>query len=360
MKKKVILVIVSICIIVGTFFGLQAVFQPKYQTSIFEGNFTESYYQSNYDHDVMVIGDCEVYENISPITMYEDYGLTSYIRGNAQQLTWQSYYMLKDALLHETPQVVVYSVTALRHGSPMSEAYNRMTLDGMKWSSVKWDAINASKTEGESTWDYLFPLLRYHSRWSELSSDDITYTFGSKKQTNFNGYLMKSGVEAYKGFADPKSLADYTLPSSSMSYLDKIRELCDENGITLVLMKSPNLNSPYWYAEWDEQIVNYANKYNLTYLNCIKLADEIGIDYSKDTYNGGYNLNVDGAEKVGSYLGKVFTEELKITSKCKNDNSETYWQNLIEAYYNTKDDQQYELETYGYLKSYGGTPKEGD
>ena len=88
------------------------------------------------------------------------YGITSYIRGSAQQLTWQSYYLVEDTLRHETPKVVVYNVYSLMHDEPQSEAYNRMTLDGMQWSKTKYDAVKASKTKDEDTLDYVFPLLR--------------------------------------------------------------------------------------------------------------------------------------------------------------------------------------------------------
>ena len=75
-----------------------------------------------------MIGDCEVYENFDPIYLWKNYGITSYIRGNAQQLTWQSYYMLEDTLKYEKPKLVVYNVQALTHGEPQKEEYNRMTF----------------------------------------------------------------------------------------------------------------------------------------------------------------------------------------------------------------------------------------
>lgn len=30
---------------------------------------------------MIFIGDCELYENISPVTLWEEYGINSYIRG---------------------------------------------------------------------------------------------------------------------------------------------------------------------------------------------------------------------------------------------------------------------------------------
>ena len=73
-----------------------------------------------------------------------------------------------------------------------------MTLDGMHWSKSKWDAINASMTDMEREKGgmmlYLFPLLRYHDRWSQLTGEDFRYLFNRDDLTD-NGYLMQVGGE---------------------------------------------------------------------------------------------------------------------------------------------------------------------
>ena len=155
-------------VLILVLFFLQKLLMPKYMSDIVEGNLVEEYYQETTDHEVIFVGDCEVYENFSPIEMYRDYGITSYIRGSAQQLAWQSYYLLEDTLRYETPKVVVFNVLALKYNEPQSEAYNRMSIDGMKWSKSKIGAIQSSMTEEENMLDYIFPILRYHSRWSGL------------------------------------------------------------------------------------------------------------------------------------------------------------------------------------------------
>ena len=63
------------------------------------------------------------------------------------QLIWQSYYLLEDTLKHETPKVVVLSMLAMSEADAKSEAYNRMTLDGMRWSKSKWNSIKESMTK---------------------------------------------------------------------------------------------------------------------------------------------------------------------------------------------------------------------
>ena len=39
--------------------------------------------------------------------------------------------------------------------------------------------------------------------------------------------------------------------------------------------------------------------------------DEVGIDYSNDTYDGGLHLNLYGAEKMSRYFGKLLRENFK-------------------------------------------------
>ena len=125
--------------------ALTPVLMPKYLTASPEGSLTEEYYAAvaETNHDVVFIGDCEIYESFVPAVLWEEYGISSYLRGNAQQLVWHSYYMLEDTLRYETPEVVVFNVLALMYGDPQKEAYNRMALDGMEWSAVKAEAIRA-------------------------------------------------------------------------------------------------------------------------------------------------------------------------------------------------------------------------
>ena len=145
----------SVMVTVAVLWVLQCLVVPKYQTGITEGSMIQEYYDSDMPHEVLFIGDCEVYENFSTVEMYREYGISSYIRGSAQQLTWQSYYLLEDTLRYETPKVVVFNVLALKYNEPQKEAYNRMTLDGMRWSSSKWNSIEESMTEDENMLEYI-------------------------------------------------------------------------------------------------------------------------------------------------------------------------------------------------------------
>ena len=288
--------------------GLGRLVTPKYASGqTLEGSMVENWYaHAGEGHQVLFIGDCEVYESFSPVTLFNEFGATSYIRGSAQQLMWQSYYLLREALKNETPRAVVLSVCSLRYAEPQSEAYNRMTLDGMRLSREKIEAVHASLTAGESELSYYVPLLRYHDRIFELTGEDTRYMFRGPELT-YNGYLMRTEAVPYTRLPAAPVLQDASFGEKPVAYLDRITALCREKGIELILVKSPCLY-PAWYDEWDAWLEEYARENGAEYINAIPLMDEMGIDLNTDTYDGGIHLNVYGAEKYTRWLGAHLQE----------------------------------------------------
>lgn len=323
---------------------LQCLLCPKYMCDNKEGALIGEYYANAGNNDVIFIGDCEVYENFSPITLWEEYGITSYIRGSPQQTIWQSYYLLEEIFRYETPKVVVFNVLSMKYDTPAStgnqsrrEAYNRMTLDGMRWSSSKVKAILASMTEEEREWEslltYLFPIFRYHSRWSQLTQEDFTYLF-RRDTVGIQGYLMQTGVKpAGDAYTEPP-LADYAFGENSFDYLDKIAGLCKSHGTQLLLIKAPSL-SPVWWPEWDAQMVRYGQVHGIPYINLLSHQAEIGIDWNTDTYDAGLHLNVSGAEKAARWLGRILSEEYLVPDHRDDAEISRLWAEKA-SFYNTQ------------------------
>ena len=135
--KKVIKILIVVLVFVAVLLLISRLVEPKYATSLIEGNFISEYYDEEKMHEVIFIGDCEMYSNFSPMEIYEKEGITSFVRGTPQQLIWQSYSILEETLTYEKPKIVVLSVNCMKYGEPVSEAYNRLTIDKMRWSKQK-------------------------------------------------------------------------------------------------------------------------------------------------------------------------------------------------------------------------------
>ncbi|MBO4769913.1 MAG: SGNH/GDSL hydrolase family protein [Clostridia bacterium] len=333
-KKKIVisaavfavLAIIILCL-------LTRLVSPKYSEHLVEGSMTSQYYSEDREHDLIIIGDCEVYANISPMILWEQYGITAYVRGNSQQLIWQSYYILSETLKYEIPKAVVLSVGSMRYSEPVKEEYNRLAIDLMRWSEDKIGIIRASMGEDESFASYLFPIIRYHSRITELTSEDFRYFFSTKRNT-FNGFLMEKDTVPYSGFPR-ETLRDPDFAESNYIWLDKICALCNENSIRLILFKAPRIY-PVWFDEYDAQISEYAAERGLEYYNFDRLRDEIGIDYSQDTYDGGMHLNVCGAEKLSGYFGRILAES-GLPDRRGDDVVLTLYNEKLEKYINARE-----------------------
>ena len=344
---RLLCVVLALLILASVPLLLAPVFRPKYLSVSREGSLTEEYYAAvaETNHDVIFIGDCEIYESFVPAVLWEEYGISSYLRGNAQQLVWHSYYMLEDTLRYETPKAVVFNVLALMYGEPQKEAYNRMALDGMEWSSVKAEAIMASMTEEENFLTYLFPFFRYHSRWSELTAEDFTYAYKDKPLVSDSGYLMQTGIvpEDLENQPSPSPLLEENLPATAMAYLDRMTALCQEKGIELILIKAPtNYFRYHWYDEWEEQIQSYAAEHGLAYYNFLNHKEAIGLDMSADTYDAGIHLNAYGAEKLTRYFGNILQESHAIPDRRGEADLSAVWDSRVSTYYDRKADMEKE------------------
>lgn len=344
-KKSIVFIALALCVALAVLCLLQALLMPKYMSDIQEGAMIEEYYAEDTDHDVIFIGNCEVYENFSPITLWEEYGITSYIRGSPQQMIWQSYYLMEETLKYEKPDVIIFDVLSMKDGTPAStgnptqrEAYNRMTLDGMRWSPTKVRSILASMTDGEKEnggmFLYLFPILRYHDRWSELSMEDLQYMFRKDTVTD-NGYLMQVGIKGLEYEHVEKPLKNYTFHENSYYYLDKMVQLCEEQGVQLILIKAPSL-SPVWWDQWDQQMVDYAAEKGVPYIHLLDYQEEIGIDWSVDTYDTGLHLNVYGAEKLSVYFGQILAQEYGLADHRNDPELSQIWEEKAETYHARK------------------------
>lgn len=350
-RKKVIQAVAATLIAIFLLVFLEKLLMPKYMTEILEGALISEYYQEKTkEHDVIFIGDCEVYENFSPVTLWEKYGINSFIRGSAQQLIWHSYYLLEETLRYEKPEVVVFNVLSMKFDVPQKEAYNRMAIDGMPLSISKLKAVQASMMDDEEFITYLFPILRYHSRWSELSGEDFRYMF-KRDRVSHNGYLMRVDSKAMTTTPQVKKLPNYRFSETCYDYLDKMTALCKENDIELILIKAPTVY-PHWYDEWDSQMKEYAAENDLYYINFLDYTNEIGIDFSGDTYDGGLHLNLSGAEKMSEYFGRILVEKYELEDRREDVALKEHWDEKIAFYDKTKQTQFAELETLGYIKAF--------
>jgi hypothetical protein len=145
---------------------------------------------------------------------------------------------------------------------------------------------------------------------------------------------MQTGVKPMEVEIEGNPLRDPALPEICFEYLDRMRELCEKRGIQLILVKAPtNFWGYYWYDEWNEQIEAYAEKNDVYYYNFIPHAEEMGIDWTTDTYDAGAHLNVYGAEKLTSYFGESLQRDHGLSDRRADEALAAVWSEKVDLYY---------------------------
>jgi len=351
MKKRIIKCAIAAIAFVLVFIFLQQLLTPKYATELIHGNMIREYYDSTKNHNILFIGDCEVFATFSPITLWEEFGVTSFVRGSAQQLVWQSYYLLEEMLRYEQPEVIVFSVLAMQYAEPQSEAYNRLTLGGMRWSPSKFRAIQSSMTEEESLISYIFPLFRFKDRWREIRVEDFHYFF-TRPQITLNGFMINADTNPPSDFSPPPlRRANYDFGEKPLYYLQRITNLAAQHDIPLVLVKAPTLY-PHWHTEWERQIVEFASENGLLYVNLLNHLDEIGLDFNYHTFDFGYTLNVFGAELTTSFFGRILTSEFNLRDRTSEPCTTATWDEKAELYRQVITRQLREIANYGAIQNF--------
>lgn len=321
--------LIKICLIFAAslflFLTLNLLFMPKYIESDNDGRITAEFEREKLNNDVLFVGSSVVYSGVNPIVLWERYGMASFDRSTSSQPTWTSYYLIKDAIESTDPKFIALEVSFMRYEDDYAEEpSNRKAFDGMRISRTKFDAIEAAKSPDEEAIDYAVPIFRFHSRWQYLKAEDWKYLY-YKPTVSYNGYLYSDAVDPANDDYFPGNLFEVRLSDRNAEYLEKTIQLCQENGIQLLLFKTPSY-LPKWDENYDGDIRFIADKYNVDYVDFDKETEAIGLDYTTDTPDKGGHLNASGAEKFSAYLGAYIKENYDVTDHRGDSAYEKVWQ----------------------------------
>ena len=327
--------------------------------------------------DVLIFGASHPEFGISPMKLYEKTGIVSYDLSSGQQPLEVSYYMLKQALKTQSPKVVLLDPAILFHDG--SNAAWRFVLDKLPLNDVKLEmaADYGTRELGDGYWSALFPILKYHSRWTELTKIDFRphwkgmyYTAGELLvsqivqgpemaflDSNFNQILSQNpaflnefdGTETTSESFE-NELFKPVINDDKREYMLKIKQLCDENGAELVLVTIPTAQLPWASGSWNivksAMMKQFAADEGITYIDLI-YDYNLNIDYNTDSFDGGMHMNCRGAQKVTNFLGDYLLTKIQPTG-----NNELYDEMLMK-YNKAYDVAMLESETdfYSYIEN---------
>lgn len=272
--------------------------------------------------DVLCLGSSHGYSGVQTNIMWNEFGITSYVLCSPRQSVASSYYLLKEALNYQKPKVVLLESYYLRSSKLyVEEVTMRQAFDGVRMSELKQEMLE--DFIGDYSWkdklSYYIPFIKYHSRWSILKNEDFNsrpYLKGSI--VDFDVYPMENPGVPKKG----KDMSE-----TAKKYFELIEQLCNENGIQLVVFATPYGIANKYESYMNSQRTNvgletYLAEKGIPFFFYQKM-DEVGIDYATDFRDHGH-MNTYGAAKVTKHLGNFLREEYGITDH-RQDESYQSW-----------------------------------
>ena len=329
--KQLISCTITIFLTVVMLMGLSDLMERKYSVQKYN-----DFFQQEEDFDVLFLGSSHVIDGISPMDIWNDYGIVSYNLGGHSNTIPTSYWIMMCALEYTSPKVVVidgyllgskYKISGDNYSSahnsfdafPLSKTKIQGIYDLMDDPVIKEEIENGTVVVGEERtpigllWNYSV----YHSRWNELTEADFVVEYWYNKGAEDRVSIVPHDI--------PIDSTVSVVNSVGLEYLNKIIEECDKRGISVLLTYLPAQNGCQREANFlesyaDERGIDYINFMNNDCINTyIDFSDEKG------------HLNPSGARKVSSYIAEYLMSNFDVQSR-KEDERYKDWYKDYEEY----------------------------
>ncbi|MCD7843150.1 MAG: hypothetical protein LUG17_00800 [Clostridiales bacterium] len=338
--KTSVKAVLFLAILAALFMAATRLLRTKWVTQNQEEYIYSNLYDLNEDSlDVLILGNSQAVYGFSPVEMYDYAGISAYSLGGSSAALMSNYYWMLETCKTQSPSLVILDVSGLLE--PFREHYERERIDVMRFSQNKIDNILAMDGLAEdSLLSYFIPMLKYHSRWSELEGADFGY--GVNSDLTYRGQDLEDYCK--KGLTYSKLIIDNDDPEEDLremydyqlEYFDNIYTYCQENDMELLLVKTPKYS---WIGSDAAQVQELADSYGLTYIdfNWEEMLNVIGYDITTDMKDSDH-LNVKGAEKLSDWLCDYIRENYDLPDRREDEtfdlqiNRELYETERTDAY----------------------------
>lgn len=317
------------------FFIASEVFRIKPGGSDATRERVQAFYQlPQHSIDVLFIGASTLRNGISPLGIWGAYGVPSYTLASGYQNPLVSYYYLVEALKYQQPKVVVLDASWLIRSIEVdaNETFLRLSVDPLRFSLNKLRLIEeiVSRSSNQTAASYLFPLLRYHARWKELTRDDLFfYSREFENRYKGQGLSFKKTPLSFSETAFSTTDRSARIDDEARLYYLKFIRLCEQNGIPVIMINTPRIG---WDLSKHNAVKSFADKYGILYLDYStpELLAEIGFNSSADFHDYDH-LNIYGAQKVSNHLGAFLQMTFDLPDK-RNDPAYAQWNDDLAAF----------------------------
>ena len=302
--------------------------------------------------DIVYLGASEVYSDIAPGYAYAHHGVTGYLFATQSNSILNYKSQLKNILSRQDPDLIVIELNGAVYaegesGETTKEANLHNYGDHVPTDAAKleWIAQNVKENQLE----YLFPILKYHGFWSDLSNPEHQKYQKTVFQNQQRGYNYLKGIlNETTVFRNTQRSMNESLPASAnakepLNALEEqgLRDLlqyCKDEGLqNLVFARFPHIVVRRTFSRFarSNTVGDIVAEYGFDYLNFERDIALTDLDENTDFYNLDH-LNVYGQKKFTAFLTDYLISRYGVSPHSLNDRQKEEWDtcaDYYEAYY---------------------------
>lgn len=314
------------CVFLLIFGKFCSVFSFKYGDGIYD--LTKFYEQDKNSVDVLILGSSHAFESFNTGTLWDEYGMSSFILGGSAQPMWNTYYYLKEALKTQTPKLIILEGWCTHIKFRFSDDSRIIKNNfGLHFSPDKIKSIMVSTNKRR--WpEFLLEYIHYHSRYKEISQKDFLKNQGRDLYEDWKGF----GCNMETTSLNPIDISGFTerseMSKKTEKYYRAIIELAQEKKIPIIVIIAPYAGINEEQQKCFNRASDICDEYNVPFINCNLLFDNIGLNFTTDVADQDH-LNYKGNQKFSRYIGYILKEKYLIPD-CRGDERYSSWQRHAE------------------------------
>ncbi len=320
--KKIIFEVIAFILSFAVLLGVTSYLGYRYMPDRRDYGATWNMYRREKENsiDLMFVGSSMAYCDVIPAKIYEETGHTTYVLSAPYMMPDTAYYYIKEALRTQSPEVIMLEATSFFF--TINEAdYYKVNIGYMPYSLNRLEASLFAAPKREKL-GLLFPLFNYHERWEQYTLKQHIEPRPDAISDIMAGYTYLGTAEPQTERFEREFLCTDEEYKHNISYLDKIKKLCDKKGIELELFIVPACE--YVSSELTAGLREAAGNTRVTNFN--DDFEEMDFDLEKDFFDKRH-VNINGAVKFSNYLSEYITQNYDLPS---NEHDLELWQERVE------------------------------
>ena len=270
--------------------------------------------------DAVFIGSSNVHNFWQPLYAWEDHGIAVWPFSVDTLPAKAMKYMILEARKTQPDALYIVNINCF-HSMTLETPVLHRTLDYLPYSLNRLNMtdmlLDEAEIKGLDRLEFYFPIIRSHSRWSELQS----WSFDG------SGTRMKASVSYYRFFKNIEDVSDVyqpteersALPEEQRSIVEDLLDFCEKEQIKVLFVSVPQplgteLAASDQTAREINAIADLVQSRGFPCLHLLGKAEELGIQTDTDYFDWGHT-NIHGSAKFTEYLSQALIDRYHFADK---------------------------------------------